>query len=149
MLTFRRAVRSGPRRVLAWLGFEGVAGTANDHAVAELPPDLVETLVAPRYGIDGWTYQGTELEECFPPDVEPEIAALAHAVGAGLTTSWGYEQVARLLERHGAYGQAYAVIQAHIDQSTAQDAIPDSSLMKWRARLAQAVLAQGECGTES
>jgi hypothetical protein len=131
MLTFRAALR----RALEWLGFEGAAAPC---AATELPPNLIEPLVAPRYGIDGWTYQGTVLEDRFPADIEAELAALTHAVCAGLATPWGYEESARLLERHGAYAQAYAVVMAYVDAG----AIPDSPLMKRRTRLAAAVLSQ-------
>jgi hypothetical protein len=133
-------IRALPRRVLDWLGFGSGPSlpAAPEGPVQVLPSDLVEPLVAPAYGIDGWTYQGTVLEECFPPDVEVELSALIHAVCSGLATTWSYEQAARLLEKQKAYGQAYAVVAAYIESG----AVVTGSLLKWRARLADAFLAQ-------
>ena len=149
-LTFHTVLRSA----LAWLGFDreaesgvsGVRAASGEPAVsaavlpaAVLPADLVEPVVAPRYGIDGWTYRGTVLEAFFPDDAETELASLTHAVCGGLATPWGYEQAARLLERYGAYGQAYAVVAAY--ETTSGNL--DGSWSRRRARLAAAVLAHG------
>jgi hypothetical protein len=119
----------------AWLGF-GAAGTP----AATLAPDLLESIVEPRFGIDGWNYAGTVLEDRFAPEVESELAQAVHMICAGPATGWNYRRAAQLLEGQGAYGQAYAVLEAW----AAHGPDPDPGLPKWRARLAAAVLAQGE-----
>jgi len=129
-----RTARHGSRRLRAWLGF----AAAPPPAPLELPTDLVEPVIEPRCGIDGWTYQGTVLEERFPGPVEAELAPLAHAICAGMATPWTYERTARLMESEGAYAQAYAVLDAGI----ASGLTLDSALTRWRGRLAAAVLRQ-------
>ena len=139
-MTDGSAIRSAPRRLprlRAWLGF----ATPGDPAcVPLLPADLVEPVVEPRFGIDGWTYQGTELEGWFASGVEAELAPLAHAICAGMATAWTFERAARLLEHAGAFSQAYAVL----DAAVAGGAPVDAALARWRARLAAAVLAGEE-----
>ncbi|ACU70320.1 hypothetical protein Caci_1397 [Catenulispora acidiphila DSM 44928] len=105
--------------------------------IDRLPPDLLEPVVEPRCGIDGWTYQGTELEECFPPQVEAELAQTVHMICTRLATAWNYRRAAQLLESQRAYSQAYAVLEIW----SAEGPDPDPTLPKWRARLARAVLA--------
>jgi hypothetical protein len=105
--------------------------------VDRLPPDLLEPVVEPRFSIDGWTYRGTPLEEAFPPQVEAELAQAVHMICAGLATAWNYRRAVQLLEREGAYAQAYAVLEFW----AAEGPDPDPGLPKWRARLARAVLS--------
>ena len=102
-----------------------------------LPPDLLEPIVEPRFTIDGWTYYGTALEERFPPQVEAELAQAVHMISARLATAWNYRRAAQLLEREREYSQAYAVLESW----SSEGPDPDPTLHKWRARLAQAVLA--------
>ena len=102
-----------------------------------LPAELLEPVVEPRFSIDGWTYEGTELQECFPPDVDAELAQAVHMISAGLATAWHYRRAAQLLESQRVYAQAYAVLEAW----SAEGPDPDPALPKWRARLARAVLA--------
>jgi hypothetical protein len=98
----------------------------------------VEPVIEPRFGIDGWTYQGTVLEEQFPAVVEAELAPLVHAICAGMGTAWTFERAARLLEGERAFAQAYAVVEAAVAAGLAEDA----GLVRRRGRLAAAVLAQ-------
>jgi hypothetical protein len=107
--------------------------------VDRLPPDLLEPIVEPRLGIDGWGYSRTPLEECFPPQVEAELAQAVHMICARMATAWNYRRAAQLLESQRAYAQAYAVLEAW----SAEGPDPDPGLPKWRARLARAVLADG------
>lgn len=102
-----------------------------------LPPDLLEAIVEPRCGIDGWSYQGTALEERFPPQVEAELAQAVHMICARLATAWNYRRAVQLLESQQAYSQAYAVLEVW----SAEGPDPDHTLSRWRARLARAVLA--------
>jgi hypothetical protein len=99
----------------------------------------VEPVVEPRFGIDGWSYAGTVLEECFEPRVEAELAQAVHMICGGLATAWNYRRAAQLLEGQKAYAQAYAVLEAW----AADGPDPDPNLAKWRARLASAVLVHG------
>ena len=109
ILTFRSWPRPAPpARLLAWLGFAPPADAA-----CVLPPDLLEPVVEPKLGIDGWTYQGTALEERFPLPVEAELAPLVHGLCRGLGTPYGYERAADLLESQQSYAQAYAVVEAY------------------------------------
>jgi hypothetical protein len=108
--------------------------------VDRLPADLLEPIVEPRFSIDGWTYEGTSLEECFPPQVEAELAQAVHMICARLATAWNYRRAAQLLENHRAYSQAYAVLE--IWSTEGPD--PEPALPKWRARLARAVLSAAE-----
>lgn len=96
-------------------------------------------MVEPRLGIDGWSYAGTVLEECFEPQVEAELAQAVHMICGGLATAWNYRRAAQLLEEQRAYAQAYAVLEAW----AADGPDPDPNLAKWRSRLASAVLTQG------
>lgn len=105
--------------------------------VDRLPPDLLEPVVEPRFSIDGWTYEGTSLQECFPPQVEAELAQAVHMICAGLATAWHYRRAAQLLEAQRSCSQAYAVLEIW----SAQGPDPDPALPKWRARLARAVLS--------
>jgi hypothetical protein len=119
-----------------WLGFQpAAAGPA-----AVLPPELVEPVVEPRLGIDGWTYQGTVLQERFPGQVEAELAPLVHGLCGGLGTPYGYERAAELLEGQRSYAQAYAVLEAYFAAHFASGARPDPAMAKRRARVARAVL---------
>ena len=132
--TARHAALRNALRLRAWLGFTATPPPA----VLELPPDLVEPVIEPRFGIDGWTYRGTVLEERFPGHIEAELAPLAHAICAGMATPWTYERTARLLEAEGAHAQAYAVLASGIASGLPVDA----ALSRWRGRLAAAVLRQ-------
>jgi hypothetical protein len=107
--------------------------------VNRLPVDLLEPVVEPRCTIDGWTFKGTALEECFPPQVDAELAQTVHMICAGLATAWNYRRAAQLLEEQRAYSQAYAVLEVW----SAEGPEPDPTLPKWRARLARAVLSVG------
>jgi hypothetical protein len=130
------SIRSALRRLLrfrAWLGF---ATAADEAEVLALPADLVEPVVEPRFGIDGWTFQGTVLEERFSGAVEAELAPLVHAMCAGVATAWTYERAARLMEQEEAYSQAYAVLEAAV----AGGVTVDAGLVRWRGRLAATVL---------
>ena len=132
ILTFRSWPRPGaPARLLAWLGFAPPADPP-----CALPPDLVEPVVEPRLGIDGWTYQGTVLEERFPVPVEAELAPLVHGLCRGFGTPYGYERAADLLEGQQSYAQAYAVVEAYLARAVR----PDPNMVRRRARLARAVL---------
>ena len=102
-----------------------------------LPDDLLEPIVEPRCGIDGWTYRGTDLEESFPPHVEAELAQTVHMICARLATAWNYRRAVQLMESQRAYSQAYAVLEIW----AAEGPDPDPALPKWRARLARAVLS--------
>ena len=102
-----------------------------------LPDDLLEPIVEPRCGIDGWTYQGTDLQESFPPHVEAELAQTVHMICARLATAWNYRRAVQLMESQRVYSQAYAVLEIW----AAEGPDPDPALPKWRARLARAVLA--------
>ena len=102
-----------------------------------LPPDLLEPVVEPRLSIDGWSYEGTALEECFPPQVEAELAQAVHMICTGHATAWNFRRAVQLLERQRAYAQAYAVLETW----SAEGPDPDPTLPKWRARLARAVLS--------
>ncbi|WP_194904861.1 hypothetical protein [Catenulispora rubra] len=102
-----------------------------------LPPDLLEPVVEPRLSIDGWSYEGTELEECFPPQVESELAQAVHMIRTGHATAWNYRRAVQLLEGQRAYSQAYAVLETW----STEGPDPDPTLPKWRARLARAVLS--------
>jgi hypothetical protein len=106
--------------------------------VDRLPPDLLEPIIEPRLGIDGWSYSGTALEESFPPQVEAELAQAVHMISAGLATAWNYRRAAQLLENQHAYAQAYAVLELW----STEGPDPDLGLPKWRARLARAVLTK-------
>jgi hypothetical protein len=105
-----------------------------------LPPDLVEPVVEPKLGIDGWTYQGTDLEECFPAAVEAELAPLVHGLCRGLGTEWGYERAASLLESQQSYAQAYAIVEAYYAAVAQPAARAATAMAKRRTRLARAVL---------
>ena len=105
--------------------------------VDRLPPDLLEPIVEPRCGIDGWTYKGTELDDCFPPQVEAELAQTVHMICTAHATAWNYRRAAQLLEGQRSYSQAYAVLELW----SAEGPDPDPTLPKWRARLARAVLS--------
>jgi len=96
-------------------------------------------LVEPRLGIDGWSYTGTPLEDCFPPQVEAELAQTVHMICAGLATAWNYRRAVQLLEGQGAYVQAYVVL----EDWAADGPDPDPGLPKWRIRLARAALTHG------
>lgn len=115
-----------------WLGFAPSPAVP----VPLLPPELVEPVVEPRLGIDGWSYQGTVLQERFPGPVEAELAPLVHSLCGGFGTPYGYERAAELLESQKSYAQAYAVIEAYL----ASGARPDAAMAKRRARVARAVL---------
>ena len=100
-------------------------------------------MTEPHFGIDGWTYQGTALEERFPGHVEAELAPLTHLICAGTATTWTFERAARLLEGEGAFGQAYAVIEAAVAAASGAGQPVDGGLVRWRGRLAVAVLERG------
>jgi hypothetical protein len=117
-----------------------VGGRRTKERVDRLPPDLLEPVVEPRCGIDGWTYEGTLLEESFPSQIEAELAQAMHMICARLATAWHYRRAAQLLEGQRAYSQAYAVLE--IWSTEGPD--PDPTLPKWRARLARAVLSNTE-----
>jgi hypothetical protein len=108
-----------------------------------LPPDLLEPVVEPRLGIDGWTYQGTDLQECFPAAVEAELAPLVHGLCRGLGTAWGYERAAHLLESQKSYTQAYAVVEAYFAAVARPAERSAPAMARRRARLARAVLDAG------
>lgn len=101
--------------------------------------DLVEPIVEPRFGIDGWSYAGTVLQECFEPRVEAELAQAVHMICGGLATDWNYRRAVQILEGQRAYAQAYAVLEAW----SAEQEEPDPALAKWRAKVAAAVLKHG------
>ena len=105
-----------------------------------LPPDLLQPVVEPRLSIDGWSYQGTPLEGCFPPEVEIELGQTVHLICTRTATAWNHRRAVQLLEEQRAYAQAYAVLEIW----SAEGPDPDPGLRKWRARLARAVLANPE-----
>ncbi|NUR60813.1 MAG: hypothetical protein HOV87_19435 [Catenulispora sp.] len=100
---------------------------------------MLEPIIEPRLGIDGWSYTGTSLEECVDPHLEPELAQAVHLITSGLATAWNYRRAIQLLESQRAYGQAYAILEAWATDGPE----PDGSLSKWRARLAAGVLRHG------
>lgn len=68
--------------------------------------------------------------------MEAELAPLVHGLCRGLGTPYGYERAAYLLESQKSYSQAYAVLEAYL----ASGAVLNPATVKWRARLARAVL---------
>ncbi|MFI1378786.1 hypothetical protein [Embleya sp. NPDC020886] len=69
-------------------------------------------LVQPRRSLDGWTLEGTALEDRFEREELRELGTLLHGVGAEMRTAWTYERAADLLERAGERPQALAVVEA-------------------------------------
>lgn len=126
-----------PTSVPAFVPDPAAVGRRTRDRVDRLPPDLLEPIVEPRCGIDGWTYEGTDLQECFPPHVEAELAQTVHMICARLATAWNYRRAVQLMEGQGSYSQAYAVLEIW----AAEGPDPDPALPKWRARLARAVLS--------
>jgi hypothetical protein len=112
-------------------------------AVIEVPP-----LAEPRFGIDGWTFEGTALAGRFPLDADGEAATLLHNVRRGFATPWTYNRLSELLIQHGEREQALAVLETYLSEATRAEVEPERGLLRRRNHLA-AQLAKARVRTRS
>jgi hypothetical protein len=112
-------------------------------AVIEVPP-----LAEPRFGIDGWTFEGTALAGRFPIDTDGEAATLLHNVRRGFATPWTYNRLSDLLIRHGEREQALAVLETYLSEAARAEVDPDRGLLRRRNHLASQ-LAKARVRTRS
>jgi hypothetical protein len=95
--------------------------------------------VEPKFGIDGWTFEGTALAGRFPLELDAEAAGLMHNVGRGMATTWIYERLCDLLISHKAPEQALAVLDMYLRQCADRDVTPDRGLARRRQHVANKV----------
>lgn len=104
---------------------EGRGGSTVD--VPELPD--------PQLGIDGWSFEGTDLAGRLPIEVDAESATLLHNVRCGQATGWTYDRLSELLAKHGAPEHALAVLESYVAAAAATGSEPDKALLRRRQHL--------------
>jgi hypothetical protein len=111
-------------------------GAAERRDQGNLAPAIdVPELPNPQLGIDGWSFEGTELAGRLPVDVDAECATLLHNVHCGQATVWTYDRLSDLFAKNGAPEHALAVLENYFAAAALTGAEPDKALTRRRQHL--------------